>query len=253
MNRLPHEIHITGEMRLAGPLTQEKLLETAFQPWHRFEEKKKIKLDLLSTLEELVQRGTVFLWEQDGRYYLKPKSAGAGPVPEPAIVNQPEGEQMATAVADKKKRGRPPKDKSAEDEPVKPAKASKAESNGDDNGESSLPPPEKFKELKTDAETSDALAIAENDAAKAKSEVEIKSALRRIAVAKYDYAVIMREHLKTSDGDSVDDIRAAQKEVDKAQKIVTRASADRREARAAYDAVNERISQILLRRLPLFD
>ena len=153
------------------------------------------------------------------------------------------------AVAEKK-RGRPPKNKATNNEP----QAESKNGDGDEEDEEDAPPPEgRYKELKTDAETSDALAIAENDAAKAKSELEVKSAVRRIACAKYDYAVIMREHSKTSDGATVDDVRAAQKEVDKAQKAVTRASADRREARAAYDAVNERISQILNRRLPLFD
>lgn len=240
MNRLPHEIHVTGELRLAGPLSPDGLVIRAYRAYHTEEEQQKIKSEVLQTIAELLKRETIFKWS-DGRVYLRKQAEGAGPVPEPAAEIKPEGNEMA------KKAGRPPK-KATNDEPQVEAK------NGEEAEEEEAAAPEgKFKDLETDGEVSDAMAIAENDGAKAKSELEVKSALRRIACAKRDYAILLREHLKISEGASVDDIRLAQKEVDKAEKVVVKASADRREAQAAYDAVNERISQILNRKLPLFD
>ncbi len=242
-HHLPHEIHITGEMRLSGPLTEEKLTASAVQVWHTLPEREKIKADLLSTLDKLVQRGTVFKWD-DGRYYLKPKAAGAAPVAEP-LAEKPEGNKMATA--EKKKRGRPAKATNNE------AQAEATNGDGDEKEDDASPAEGRYKDLETDGEVSDAMAIAENEAAKAKSELELAEAARRIVVAKRDYAILIREHLKISEGATVDEIRVAQKEVDEAEKAVVKASAERREARAAYDAVNEKISQVLNRKLPLFD
>lgn len=233
--RLPQEIHITGELRLSGPLTESSLVELAIQAWHTEEEREKIKSEVAKTLPELVKQGTVFQWS-GGRYYLQLQTAGAKPA-----ATGTEGNEMA------KKAGRPKK--ATNDEP----QVTNSNGDGDEEDEETAVPEGKFKELKNDGETADAMAIAERKAEVAKSELEIKSAIRRIAVAEYDYAVICREHTKTSEGSSLDDVRAAQKLVDKRQKAVTRASAERREARAAYDAINEMFPQILNRRLPLFD
>lgn len=226
---------------LATPKTVEQVAEAAFASWFRADRESGLgrAQDLI---DQLCEQGSIRPTE-DGKYEAVPVTEdpdddGAQPTGGAAESDSTEQSEMTTQAAPKK-RGRPPK--AATNRAPAAAPASKPKAQGS---------------VLKNEEISDhlgAIERVETELAEAKISYEDTLNVRRMKRAALDVAKSERRRFSVHDGSNLDQIKAAQKSVDKAQKQYNEAAANALEAKNKVNSVEEKLSRTIAGEMPLFN
>ncbi len=102
-------------------------------------------------------------------------------------------------------------------------------------------------------ETEERLKTAEAELEAALHKHKVTACEVRIARGQLDLANAMKEGITIARGHKLTEIDAAQDEVNKREKVVSRKAAAALEAKNTVDKLRQDIAQIMTRQLPLFD